>query len=59
MIGPARVIEQPIEFDGQMLQVGASIGWALPPEDGSSLRELLKVADQRMYEQKKRRKSAA
>ncbi len=54
-----QIVEQPIEYDGHLLQVGASIGWALPPEDGSSLRELLKVADQRMYEQKKRRKSAA
>ncbi len=53
-----QVVEQPIEFDGLALQVGASIGWALPPEDGGSLRELLKVADQRMYEQKTRRKGA-
>ncbi len=54
-----QAIEQPIEHDGQVLQVSASIGWALPPEDGRSLRDLLKVADLRMYEQKKQRKNAA
>jgi diguanylate cyclase (GGDEF)-like protein len=49
-------IEQPVEYDGHPLRVGASIGCALPPGDGLSPRELLKVADQRMYEEKQRRK---
>ncbi len=50
-------IEQPIDFDGLPLRVGASIGYALPPHDGATQRELLKIADQRMYEQKQRRKA--
>jgi diguanylate cyclase (GGDEF)-like protein len=49
-------IKQPMEHDSHCLQVGASIGYALAPTDGTSLRELLKVADQRMYEEKYRRK---
>jgi diguanylate cyclase (GGDEF)-like protein len=50
-------IEQPVDYDGLALRVGASIGHALPPNDGVTPRELLKVADQRMYEQKQQRKN--
>jgi diguanylate cyclase (GGDEF)-like protein len=53
-----QAIEQPIEADGRVLEISASIGWALPPADGHSLRDLLKVADQRMYDEKKRRQGA-
>lgn len=35
------------------LHVGASIGWACSPGDGSALEELLAVADERMYAQKR------
>lgn len=50
-----QTIESPIRHEGHTLQVGASIGCAQPPEDGLSARDLLKVADQRMYREKKRR----
>jgi diguanylate cyclase (GGDEF)-like protein len=42
-------VSAPIAFKGQKLQVGASIGIAQYPEDGDSIEQLIKVADQRMY----------
>jgi diguanylate cyclase len=48
------VIEMPIEWDGVELQVGVSIGSATYPLDGASARELFKVADERMYDEKQR-----
>ncbi|MFN3947521.1 MAG: GGDEF domain-containing protein [Aquificaceae bacterium] len=33
-----------------------SLGFACYPEDGKSFEELLKIADKRMYENKKKRK---
>lgn len=44
----------PIDFEGAALQVGASIGVAVFPDDAISATKLLKIADQRMYEDKQR-----
>lgn len=47
----AKVIE-PITFDGQEIAVGASVGIACYPEDGTDGEELLKLADGSMYKEK-------
>ncbi len=41
--------------NGQRAQVGASIGTACAPDDGSTLEVLLRMADQRMYKRKRQR----
>ena len=43
-----------IDFDGVALHVGVSVGVAIFPDDANSSTKLLKVADQRMYEDKQR-----
>ena len=48
-------IERPIDADGVMVQVGASIGLASAPRDGDTLEGLLARADARMYRQKEAR----
>lgn len=45
-------LAKPIEIDGQALPVGASIGAAFAPEDGTTADELLRAADLAMYEAK-------
>lgn len=45
-------LQAPIEFEGQHLAIGASIGMAIHPQTGGDLDETLKIADQRMYEDK-------
>ncbi len=47
----AKVIE-PITFDGQEIAVGASVGIACFPEDGTDGEKLLKIADGGMYAEK-------
>jgi diguanylate cyclase (GGDEF)-like protein len=47
-----QAVEQPTPYANQQLTVGASIGYALAPDDGNSLDDLLRVADQRMYANK-------
>lgn len=42
------------EFEGRLLRVGASIGAARFPEDGAEVPRLIELADQRMYENKRR-----
>ncbi len=42
-------LDRPIEFEGHPCQVGASIGVALFPQDGSSIEEVCKAADLAMY----------
>lgn len=49
-------IERPIEKDNLVLHVGASIGYALHPEDGIHPESLIRTADQRMYQDKQRGK---
>ena len=50
---------QPIDFEQETIQSGLSVGWARFPEDGEEVETLLKIADQRMFEAKKARKSTA
>jgi diguanylate cyclase (GGDEF)-like protein len=52
-------VETPIEFAGQSMQVGASIGSAIVPDDGESPADLIRLADRRMYENKQERKLPA
>lgn len=47
-----QVIEAPVEVEGTRVQVGASIGAAFYPDDGTSAEELLRCADVAMYEAK-------
>jgi len=50
--------EAPITLEHATVHVGVSIGWARHPEDGADVKALLKVADSRMFDTKKERKSA-
>jgi diguanylate cyclase (GGDEF)-like protein len=45
-------LETPIEFEGRRLKVGVSMGMAVHPDTGGDLDETLRIADQRMYEDK-------
>ncbi|MGL1834581.1 diguanylate cyclase [Rhodocyclaceae bacterium SMB388] len=49
-----RIFSDPLQSLGleQALEIGASIGVALYPDDGDSVESLLKLADSSMYEQK-------
>jgi diguanylate cyclase (GGDEF)-like protein/PAS domain S-box-containing protein len=47
-------LEQPFVVEGQVLEVGASIGIALFPEHGTDARTLLRRADVAMYTAKKK-----
>jgi diguanylate cyclase (GGDEF)-like protein/PAS domain S-box-containing protein len=47
-------LEQPFVIEGQVLEVGASIGIALYPEHGSDARTLLRRADVAMYSAKQK-----
>jgi len=47
----------PLEFDGNMLPIAASIGTALFPDDEELPQGLLDIADKRMYETKRKRKN--
>ena len=51
-------IETPVVFEGHALQVGVSIGLALCPAGDSTLDQVLKLADQKMYAEKMERKAA-
>ena len=52
-------VSRPFRFEGEQLPLGASIGWALCPDDAADLEGLLEKADQAMYVNKKARKAAA
>jgi diguanylate cyclase (GGDEF)-like protein len=52
-------LEAPIDFEGRSLVVGISMGMAIHPETGGNLDGTLRVADQRMYEDKLARRQAA
>lgn len=52
-------IQEPIDYQGCMLQVGVSIGVALYPDAGQNLDQLLHAADGHMYNDKTDRKVAA
>ena len=51
-------VQTPLQHHNRRLQVGASIGVAHYPEDGSDPAQLLAQADAAMYEVKKHRKAA-
>ncbi len=55
----ARNITAPFQFGPRSLTLNASLGFAVFPEDGSDIEELLEAADQRMYKEKRRRKGDA
>ena len=46
-------LSKPINYEGQELHVGASIGIAIYPDNGTIAEQLLKVADKAMYQVKK------
>jgi diguanylate cyclase (GGDEF)-like protein len=48
-------IAEPVEFKGHRLRVSASIGAALCPRDAGGAEELVHLADQDMYDAKRRR----
>ncbi|WP_287495787.1 sensor domain-containing diguanylate cyclase [Pandoraea sp. CB10b_02] len=52
-------IEQAISVNGVDVTVRVSVGVAVFPDDGESMHELIRVADQRMYANKAERKSGA
>ena len=52
-------VRQPVDFHGQALTVGASIGIARSPQDGHTLAELMRHADQAMYQAKQARSGHA
>ena len=45
-------LSQPFVVDGQSVVIGASVGWALGPEDGATVDALLRAADLALYEVK-------
>lgn len=51
-------VEQPFEYRGNQLMLGVSIGYAMAPDDGSKMDDLLRVADERMYADKGSRNAA-
>jgi len=53
-----RAVAQPLSVDGERLSLGVSIGVALFPEDATATSELLEVADQEMYREKRRGESS-
>jgi diguanylate cyclase len=50
----AKAIERPIVFSGQPILVTASLGIAIYPDDATDATRLLRLADQRMYLNKKK-----
>ncbi|WP_395399507.1 diguanylate cyclase domain-containing protein [Pseudoduganella sp. UC29_106] len=55
----AERIRTPFEFEGRPLCLGASIGLAISPEDGTQMEQLIEIADQAMYSVKHARRGAA
>ena len=53
------LVEQPIALEHAVVGIGASIGWASFPEDGDDYMRLIKIADSRMYNRKRDRKTAS
>ncbi|MCZ8251141.1 MAG: diguanylate cyclase [Hylemonella sp.] len=54
-----RSIQEPVDYQGNLLQVGVSIGLALYPDAGQDLDQLLHAADHHMYSDKTDRKGAS
>jgi len=49
-------LERSTAWHGNKLRVGASIGWAIAPRDGTEIAELLRRSDHRMYRDKRNRR---
>ncbi|MEW6563391.1 MAG: diguanylate cyclase [Pseudomonadota bacterium] len=49
-------LADPVDADGHLVKIGASVGMALYPEEGEDPEVLLRLADERMYGDKQRRK---
>ena len=45
-------VRHPLEIDGHDIRVSASIGLSQYPQDGETLVDLMRLADQAMYRQK-------
>ena len=58
-----RVVREPVslgaKYEGAYVKVTASVGSAIFPDDGLEARELMRLADQRMYFEKEKRTLAA
>ena len=52
-------LAQPFDLDGHAASIGASVGFALGPDDGASVDKLLKNADLALYEVKSNGRGAA
>ncbi|HUM10797.1 MAG TPA: PAS domain S-box protein [Myxococcaceae bacterium] len=48
-----RAVAEPLSVDGERRRLGVSIGVAMYPEDATGAEELLEVADQEMYREKR------
>ncbi|MGD8109194.1 diguanylate cyclase [Vibrio sp. TRT 17S01] len=46
-------LKQPIDYEGQLLSVGASIGVSCFPGEGKDMNTLIKLADEAMYQAKR------
>lgn len=55
----AKRLSIPVILEGHGVSIGASVGIAVAPADGHEIGELLRVADQRMYEAKADRRRSA
>lgn len=49
-----RMLSAPLLIDGEETTIRASFGWALFPDDASDALDLVRIADQRLYEDKRR-----
>jgi len=49
-------IEPPFEFEGRQYQLRASVGAARFPDEGHGIEDLIELADQRMYHNKRERR---
>jgi diguanylate cyclase len=54
-----RILREPFQLTGQSVTIGASIGWALAPEDGDNYDELIQHADTAMYHAKEQGRNQA
>ncbi|GIU81539.1 MAG: diguanylate cyclase [Acidobacteria bacterium] len=52
-----KAVEEPFLISGKSIKVSISCGLAVYPKDGLSMKELLEVADLRMYEEKNKKKA--
>jgi diguanylate cyclase (GGDEF)-like protein/PAS domain S-box-containing protein len=52
------ILQQPFKVADQLLSIYASIGFALHPKDGETLRDLLRHADAAMYQVKRDKRSS-